>query len=136
MHGPLNKIPHLGNPEAFESWYTEFPQVKFILAHMNLHDPQIAMDLAEKYPNLMVETSWQPMEVISEAVRRLGSQRVLFGSDWPIGGQNVEIGLERIEDCLETGTIRIEDVQLILGKNAIQLFKIDTQTQVREDQTQ
>ncbi len=124
IHGPLFKNPEYGNAEAFEPLFDRFPEVNFILSHMNLHQPRIAMDLAERFPNVHLETSWQPMEVISEAVRRVGAERVLFGSDWPIGGQNVQVGLNRIEDCLETGTLRLEDAQLILGGNAARLFGI------------
>lgn len=43
-----------------------------------------AFELGQKYPNIMVETSWQPARRIRRAVDKLGSHRVLFGSDFPL----------------------------------------------------
>ena len=39
----------------------------------------------------MVETSWQPARIIRKAVDRLGSSRVLFGSDFPLFQQDQAI---------------------------------------------
>lgn len=114
----LFKNPSLGDPSHFESWFRDFPQTTFVLAHMNLHDPGKALDLGERYPNVLVDTSWQPAEVIGEAVRRIGSDRVLMGSDWPIVGANVQVALERIRDCVTSGLFQEFDSHLILGGNA------------------
>lgn len=125
IHSPLlYKDPSKGRAEIFESWFSEHPRVRFVLAHMNFHEPQVAMDLAEKYSNLLLETSWQPAEVIGEAVRRVGARRVLFGSDWPFVGDNLRVGIDRIRDCVETGMFTEAEAALVLGENAAELFKI------------
>jgi predicted TIM-barrel fold metal-dependent hydrolase len=122
----IYKDPEQGHAARFEPWYKKFNDVRFILAHMNFHEPAVALDLAEEYPNLWVDTSWQPAEVIGEAVRRIGSERVLFGTDWPIVGHNMEVAMNRVRECLSAGTVTYEDADRILGLNALQLLGIES----------
>jgi predicted TIM-barrel fold metal-dependent hydrolase len=118
------KKPELSHAELFTPWFEEFKDLTFILAHMNFHEPQVAMNLVMEHANVHVDTSWQPAETIAEAVRRVGSDRVLFGSDWPLVGNNISVGLQRIEDCVDTGLITAEDAKKILGENAVRLLKL------------
>ncbi|MBI3542015.1 MAG: amidohydrolase family protein [Deltaproteobacteria bacterium] len=118
------KDPEMGRAERFKPWFTEFPRVKFVLAHMNFHEPDVALDLCLAHENLLVDTSWQPPAVIKKAVRKLGAERVLFATDWPLVGDNVTIGLKRIEACTERG-ISPADAALVLGENAARLFKVE-----------
>jgi predicted TIM-barrel fold metal-dependent hydrolase len=114
----LYKNPELGDVKNFLGWFKTYPELRFVLAHMNYHEPDVALDIAEKHPNIYVDTSWQPTETIGEAVRRIGAGRVLFGTDWPLVGNNIDIGIQRIRDCVDTGTVSTADAELILGKNA------------------
>lgn len=120
----LYKDPHLSEARNFIPWFRKYPKLKFILAHMNFHDPQVALDLAESYAGVYVDTSWQPTEMIGEAVRRLGPEKVLFGSDWPLVGNNLAVGLRRIQSSVEGGLISEDDAALIRGANARRLFGI------------
>jgi predicted TIM-barrel fold metal-dependent hydrolase len=125
IHIPfLYKDPHLSEARNFIPWFRKYPNLKFILAHMNYHDPQVALDLAESYAGVYVDTSWQPTEMIGEAVRRLGPEKVLFGSDWPLMGNNLAVGLRRIQSSLEGGMITREEADLIRGGNAERLFAL------------
>ena len=123
----LYKNPMQGEVQKFAPWFGKYRETKFILAHMNFHKPQIALDLAEEYPNLLVDTSWQPPEMIGEASRRLGADRVLFGTDWPLVGNNFDVGISRIRDCVDTGTITQAESELILGGNAARLLQIEAE---------
>jgi predicted TIM-barrel fold metal-dependent hydrolase len=123
------KNPELGRAEAFENWFKNFPHLSFILAHMNFHQPDIAMDLAEKHSNIYLETSWQPTEVIGEAVRRIGPERILYGSDWPFVGDNINVGIKRIQSCVEAGMFSDEAAELIFGMNALKLFQLQTESE-------
>jgi predicted TIM-barrel fold metal-dependent hydrolase len=114
--------PSKGDVREFEPWFAEFTETPFILAHMNLHQPEIAIDLALTYPNLYLETSWQPAEIMGEAVRRMGAERILFGTDWPIVGDNFAVGRSRIEDCIATELMTEEQSRMILGENAKKLL--------------
>jgi len=114
--------PSRGRAEIFSKWYETYTNTKFILAHMNYHEPHTALDLCEEFSNVFVDTSWQPAEVIGEAVRRIGPERVLFGTDWPLVGNNLSVGRKRIQDCVDTGLLNEEQSELILGGNAVKLL--------------
>lgn len=109
--------------DRFTEWFKTWPNQAFVIARMNYDDPDRAIDLAEEYPSLHLETSWQPPETIAEAVRRIGSKRILFGSDWPILGNNQRIGIRKIRDAVEFQMITHEDGENILGKNAEALLE-------------
>jgi len=117
------KDPSFGKAEAFSGWFEAYPEIRFVLAHMNFHEPEVAIQMGELHRNVMVDTSWQPAEMISEAVRRLGADRVLFGSDWPFVGGNLAIGKKRIEEGVAAGVYSQEDAEKILGGNALKLME-------------
>ena len=118
----LYRNPSHGKAEHFVKWYENYPSLQFVLAHMNFHEPQTALDICEEFPNVWVDTSWQPAEIIGEAVRRVGASKVLFGTDWPLVGNNISVGRKRIQDCVDTGLLNEEQSRLILGENAMKLL--------------
>lgn len=72
-----------GDTLRLEKLVAAFPQVPFILGHMGLYYPRKALELARRYENVYLETSFQPLRVVREALRTAGRERVFFGSDWP-----------------------------------------------------
>ncbi len=120
----LYRNPDQGSAENFVKWYETFKDVRFILAHMNFHEPNTALDLCEEFSNLWVDTSRQPAEVIGEAARRIGAERVLFGTDWPFMGSNLILGKSRIQDGIETGLLNEAQGRLILGENAAKILNL------------
>lgn len=115
--------------ECFARWYQTYRDTQFILAHMNYQNPEVALDVCEEFANVRVDTSWQPAEVISEAARRLGADRVLFGTDWPMMGHNLWVGRKRIDDCLASGMLNENQAKLILGENATKLLGLSKDAQ-------
>ena len=120
----LYKDPEGGEAQAYSPWFEKYKNVKFILAHMNFHHPMIAMDLAEEFENVYLDTSWQPAEIIGESVRRLGPEKIMFGSDWPFVGNNLRVGKKRVFGAVEIGMIQEKDAEKILGQNAARVFGI------------
>jgi predicted TIM-barrel fold metal-dependent hydrolase len=116
------KNPSLGKVEIFEPWFEAYRRIRFVLAHMNFHEPEKALQLGELHSNILVDTSWQPAEIIGEAVRRLGADRVLFGTDWPFVGGNLAVGKKRIEEGVTGGVYSQDDADKILGGNALKLL--------------
>lgn len=125
--------PDQGRAERFAPWFENYKSLRFILAHMNYHQPQVALDLMEEHPNVYTDTSWQPAELIGEAVRRVGAKRILFGTDWPFVGNNFKICMSRIQDNVETGTITEEESRWILGENAAELLGLNTRDPIHAD---
>ena len=90
------------------------PEATIILGHMGgyVHVDE-AIDVAERFPNLVLETSAMPYpEKIRSAVDRLGPERVLFASDGPACSPLLELEKIRLAG-LDAGAER-----LVLGGNA------------------
>jgi predicted TIM-barrel fold metal-dependent hydrolase len=122
---PLYRAPHMGHAEHFESWFKNYPDTNFILAHMNIHYPQVAIDLCREYANLYTDVSWQPASSIAHAVNTLGAERIMFGTDWPIVGNNMQVGLERIQQLVDKKAIMQEDARQVKALTAADVFSID-----------
>lgn len=118
----LFKNPDLGNPTHFERWFEEYKNVTFVLAHMNIHEPEVSLELMEKHLNVYTTTSWQPSASIARVISKIGADRILYASDWPLIGGNMEVGISRLQNLAELGRISQEDLEMVLGKNAQHLL--------------
>lgn len=97
-----------------------FPQVPIIMAHLTGCGCRGVLDVAA-LPNVLIDTSGgQPESGILEyAVRELGSERVLYGSDWPLRDFGVQLG--RVYDAELTGDQRAD----VLWRNAARLLGLE-----------
>ena len=97
-----------------------FPRVRLIFAHMGGIRQRGILDIKD-LDNVAVETSGsQPEEGLVEyAVRRLGSERVYYGSDWPCRDLGTQIG--RILDA----DVGDADKDNIFFRNAQRLLDLD-----------
>ena len=74
-------------PALFGQVAADYPEVPIILAHMNMFGrAQDAIAVAESHSNVYLDTSWVRPERVLEAVRRVGADKVLWGTDAPLGG--------------------------------------------------
>lgn len=96
--GNLKAVGGCNEVQALEPLVRKYPRVRFVLAHIGWESWRQVLALAERYENTLVETSWQPARIIRRAVDRLGSQRVLFGSDFPLYKQSQ--ALRHCQDAL------------------------------------
>ncbi len=63
------------------------PEISFVMVHMDLGtDNSAALDFLGKLPNLYGDTTWVPVKTTVEAIRRYGSEKMLFGTDNTIDG--------------------------------------------------
>lgn len=116
---PFYKNPEMGHAERFESWFGAFPKVSFVLAHMNYHYPDKAIAYCQKHQNVFCDISWQPSEVIAEALEKI-PDKVMFGTDWPIVGSNQETMLERTAKANGSPLA----IDALMRKNAQKVFKL------------
>jgi len=107
-------------PWSIEELVVEFPDVPVILGHMghgNIIYINAAIDVAERHTNVYLESSGMPMHTkIAEAVRRVGRERVLFGSDVPFHDPVVEL-LK-----VQRSGLSDEDLEWVMGRSAEELF--------------
>jgi hypothetical protein len=115
--------PPFSLPWSFEPLAKRFPKVKMILLHMGHgHIVYIngAIEVAERNPNIYLETSGMPMHTkIKEAMERVGSKRVMYGDDLPCGHPSWELEKAKAAELDE------KEFRKLLGGNAKNLYNID-----------
>lgn len=121
----LPALIHCGHPIFTLPWSIEelirrYREARIILGHMghgNIVYINAAIDVAERNPNVYLETSGMPMHSkIREAVERVGPDRVLYGSDTPFHHPSVELAKVRVSGLPSEATDRV------LGENGRRLF--------------
>lgn len=103
IYRPLDSPWERALPQLVRS----FPEIKFICGHSGWDNPKAALKAALACPNLYLETSWQPPQLIRRLCDKLGPERLIFGSDFPLYSQaralkNVKIALTPEEFDLVT----------------------------------
>jgi predicted TIM-barrel fold metal-dependent hydrolase len=112
-------------PKKIEEAAREYRNVNFIIAHCgswNMREESEALSAAKHVPNIYVDSSgsieWYG--AFEKVVDKVGSDKILFGSDFPWCNLAFMIGrilFARIPD---------EDKRKILGLNAKKLYKINS----------
>lgn len=108
------------------------PNINFVMVHMDLGtDNTQALRLLGELPNLYGDTTWVPIGTTLEAVRRYGSEKILFGSDNPIDGRDTYLHNRTGQRSLYQeyfnefrDIVSEEDYGNIMYKNAQRLFNI------------
>lgn len=108
-------------PAAFATIADRYPGARIILGHAGITPAGVdeAIAVAAGNPGLVLEICGSQMTgpLIADMVARLGSHRVLFGSDFPFIDQRMSLG--RLV-CAEFGDT---DLRNILSANARRLFR-------------
>ena len=82
----------------------EYADVKFILYHAGLAPPDAesgseALQLVASQPNLYMDISWLSLDRLRQALDIVPIERVLFGTDLPLGGeQHYREYFEKLEE--------------------------------------
>lgn len=95
-----------------------FPLTTFILGHGGIgHLDLSAVDQIAPYPRILFETSGTFLKTVQYASDRLGSDRVLFGSEYPLQSPGAEIAkLAELE-------VTSEDRRNVRGRNIHDLLQ-------------
>jgi predicted TIM-barrel fold metal-dependent hydrolase len=121
----LFKLPATGDIADYERWFQNYPDIRFVAAHMNFHEPEKAIAMAQKFNNLYLLTSWQAADTLKKAIRAIGSEKVLFASDWPLLGENISTQKQRLWSLFEKGDLNEEELSAIFSENAKKLLQIN-----------
>lgn len=108
------------------------PELSFVMVHMDLGtDNREAEELLGLLPNIYGDTTWVSVDSTLRAVRRWGSEKILFGSDNPVDGKDTYL-------CNRSGDrslyqqyfhefrdlVSADDYANIMYRNAARLFHI------------
>jgi len=117
-----NKAQKFSDPFLFEEIVKKHPKLKLILAHAGGRGEMLfkVIQLLNAYENLYVDFAGDIFVpgLIEEYVEKIGSKRILFGSDIP--WVDVRFQLINILNC----NISDEDRKNILGLNAKEIFNL------------
>jgi uncharacterized protein len=95
------------------------PEATIILGHMGgyVHVDD-ALDVAERYPNIILETSAMPYPSrVKEAVDRIGADRVIYASDGPLVVPSIEVEKVRLAG------LDADSLAKVLGLNTLKLIE-------------
>ena len=112
IYEPLETPWHVALPRLL----AEFPTLTFVCGHSGWDAPGAALKAALAHPNLYLETSWQPPRIIRRLCDKLGSTRLLFGSDYPLFSQRC--ALRNAEAALS-----VVEFDMVTAKNAQRLLR-------------
>jgi predicted TIM-barrel fold metal-dependent hydrolase len=107
-------------PWSIEELAVAVPAAKIVMAHMghgNIVYINAAIDIADRRPNIWLETSGMPSHTkVATAARRIGLERVLYGSDAPFHDPGMEIRK------VQASGLDDDEVAQVLSANARRLF--------------
>ena len=95
------------------------PEATIILGHMGgyVHVDD-ALDVAERYPNIILETSAMPYPSrVKEAVERIGADRVIYASDGPLVVPSIEV------EKIRLAGLDADSLAKVLGLNTLKLIE-------------
>jgi len=90
---PESQAEAFGRLPNYTKIIASFPKVKFILGHMGMFEARTAIEIAQVFENVYLETSFQPVRTVRRAVEKVGGDRVVFGTDWPFGRQRYSLAV-------------------------------------------
>ena len=110
---------HPSTYDDLDSLLSQFPKVKFVIAHPESPWGIPKMyELAQKHPNMYLDLSGSGlfrMNMLRKGVDLLGAERILFGTDYPICNPGMNVAAVLFEDLTESET------KLILHDNFLRL---------------
>ena len=113
----------VGEVSVVELLAEEYPDVNFIIPHLGSFSDdwraQLALiDHLVRHPNVYADTSGvRRFDLLDQAVRRAGANKILFGSDGPWLHPAVELAK------IKALRLPAADEQLILGRNFLRLIR-------------
>lgn len=110
-------VGNLDSPRRLYKLVEEARETTVIVGHFLSYPANV--ELAEKYDNVYLETSGViTPKIIELAVRKVGAEKILFGSDWPY----LDMKFEMVK--VEMARISREEKNMILGGNAKRILKL------------
>jgi predicted TIM-barrel fold metal-dependent hydrolase len=112
----------ISHPLAIGALARRFPDVTVLMDHMGYREwTADAIETARDNPNLYLGTTIAAFEpvVIERALRELGPERIVYGSNWPNLYSDLAV------EAIRRAKFGQEAEQLILGGNLARLLRLD-----------
>jgi predicted TIM-barrel fold metal-dependent hydrolase len=122
--GPAGIEPKLGQylnqVKFYEEPIREHPGTIFVLGHSGSRQFDEALLLQQRYPNVWLETSSQPLSNVRRMVLEADPERIVHGSDWPFYHPAISVA-----KVLLATVDRPEVRRKILWENASRLLHLE-----------
>jgi uncharacterized protein len=122
--------PPYSQPAQVAQWARDYPDVKFIIGHFGKLLWLDAVRAAMEHANVFLETSGAQVSDIEIAVEILGEDRIVFGTDLPIGG--VAAGKWNV-DKINAARISDRARARILGHNMLDILSASQRASAKCD---
>lgn len=105
------------NPREFAEMAGTFPDVPLMMVHMGYFwETDLAIEVSGQHPNLYLDTSRAPIFEIAQAVREIGAEKVIWGTDSPFVDYELEFSkMTRLGDA--------QEYELVMGANITRLLE-------------
>jgi predicted TIM-barrel fold metal-dependent hydrolase len=124
-----------GTPAMIRDIVKTFPSLRLVCCHFGGYHQLDDAEALLLGLNVYLETSWPPTlaEIapsrVKEIISKHGSDRIVFGSDWPMADPGAEIA------AIKALGLRDDTVEDILGRNFIRLLGADAES-AADDRTE
>jgi predicted TIM-barrel fold metal-dependent hydrolase len=122
------------HPYIIGNLANSYPEVSTVILHMGggtcFDSELLSTNIAEKNPNIYLETCYSNPYAIKQAVNSLGAERIMFGSDSSNGGYGsryMESGqyMDLMLDAVRLAGISKREEKLVLGGSAAKLLNLE-----------
>lgn len=79
----ISSVLESQNIKRFETLLNTIPDLKLTFAHGGLYQSDELIHLMKKYPKTTVDISTQPPQNIKKFINHIGSERILYATDYP-----------------------------------------------------
>ncbi len=118
-----NPTQKFSTPDLFVKFLEKYPGVNLVMGHGGgrYEGHLLAIEIAKKFPNVYLDTSGDvnTYGLLKMQVEKIGSSRILFGSDINMMDPRNILGKIFAAD------ISLHDKEMILGANAARLFGLE-----------
>lgn len=101
----------------------DHPKINFVAAHLQLlSDHQKGIEALQNTPNLYGDTAWVPMDVAAKVLRKIGDNRIVFGTDNPIDGLDTLDNPMYRDYFANSSHLNKKAYEKLMWKNAVALY--------------
>lgn len=110
-----------------ESVAKRYPNINFIAAHLQLLEgnKSKAISLLKRCPNIYADTAWVSIKDAKSVLRKVGIDRICYGSDNPIDGADTYSNPMYTDYFANKGRLTKEEIEHVLYLNAAKIYNID-----------
>ncbi|MBC8588014.1 amidohydrolase family protein [Paratissierella segnis] len=111
----------LSMPSQWALVAEKHPKQIFVFAHIGMFNGGYScVEYAKKLDNIYVDTSGQyELPILNKAIKELGSERILFGTDWPY--KSAEAEMVKFNDL----NLSEKDKEKIFRTNALKVWNLN-----------